>query len=135
MSGSEPGAGLRIGDQIVEGDRSRANARQCGLDAHEVVEPSRGEIADARLRDGETDAVCLERGVASLERTQQLHAPHLAPHEVVRVVHDTHPVCFGVPNPKLGRVCVCHSRDRGWECRAARRLLGLELFVKAVRAV
>ena len=135
MSCGESGAGLRIGDQIVKGDCSRANARQCGLDAHEVIEPRRGEIADASFRDGETDAVRLERGVASPEGTQQLHAAHLAPHEVVRVVHDTHPVCFCVPNPKLGRVCVCHARDQEWECRAAQRLPGLELFVKAVRAV
>lgn len=126
MSGSEPGARLRIGDQIVEGDRSRANARQCGLDAHEVVEPSRREIANAHLRHGETDAIRLEGGIASSERAQQLHASHLAPHEVVRVVHDTHPVCFSVPNPKFGRVYVCHARDRGWEDRAARRLPGLE---------
>ena len=88
-----------MGDQVVEGYGAGADASERRLDANEIVEARRRQIANLRLRHGEPNPFCLQRCVAAAERAQQLDAPNLAPDEVVGVVHDTHAIGFSVANP------------------------------------
>src|SRR6476646_3163502 len=119
-------------DHVVEGDGAGSDAGQRGLDANEIVEACRSEVAHTRFRDGEAITFRLQRSVAPAQGPHVLDAADLTPHQEVRVIHDAHAVGFGVAHAQLRRVCYGHRCARFRVCVTWRSVPGTDTFVKPI---
>ena len=94
-------AGLCILDYIVKRDTARSDVAQRSANANAVLILRRGVISKGRVDYRELDPLTLHIGVRSSELSDEIGPAHLAPHEIVRVIHHLHLIGLGIANEKL----------------------------------
>src|ERR1700722_7830324 len=88
---------------IVEDHDACVGVFNPGLDDHFVVEPGGPLIAAVGLGHGEEySVVTLHIAVVEAASFAEIDAAHFHPDEVVRIVHHTHLVSFGVAHAQAG---------------------------------
>ena len=58
-------------------------------------------IPEAGVNDRESNSLLLDIGVRRAKPANQIGSPDLAPHQVIRMIHDLHLVGLGVSHPEL----------------------------------
>jgi hypothetical protein len=126
-------AAFGVRDQVVEHDTSRACLSQARSNTNHVVVAGSRVESRRELRDGESDAGALHVGVAHAAGSDEVGPSDLAPHEIVRVIDDTHLVGFCVPNAKLDVVVRWCGHHNGGLIRHEAKIVRAGLFVKRAR--
>ena len=100
----EPMAIVQSRDHVVECDATRAHLGKRRANANHVVVASGGMEARGQLRDCQPDAGAFHVSVAHPARADEIRPPHLAPDQIVGVIHDAHLIRLGVANTKVNIV-------------------------------
>jgi hypothetical protein len=128
---SRVGDGVR--DQIIEHHTTGARLSQARSNTNDVVVASGRVESRRQLGDGESDPGALHFGVAQAARSDEVGPSDFAPHEIVRVIDDTHLVGFGVPNAKLDVVVRWCGYHNWGVIRHEAKIVRAGLFVKRAR--
>jgi len=97
----EPMAIVQSRDQVVECDATRAHLGKRRANANHVVVASGGMEACGQLGDCQPHACTFHVGVAHSARANEICPAHLAPNQIICVIHDAHLIRLGVANTKV----------------------------------
>ena len=112
VAGGQGPAAFRQAHFIGEGHHARVGLLHPSLDHHLVVETRRRAVPAGGFGHRQEHAVLVFHvAIVEAQRLAQLHAPHLHPDQVVRVVDHAHAVGFGVTHAEPGFVRGGHGEN------------------------